>query len=168
MAKSRARDLTKEALWRRQLARHADSGHSVRGWCRRHGVKEAVFHWWRRELVRRDAEQVSAIRHGAIVQASGDRDHAAVQGSSARRVAEVQAGSFVPVRVTEDSARDDNGQIEIELTDGRRIRVTGTVNREMLTEVLAVLTACPLSQQVRSLQPGYAGSSRTAAERRVC
>jgi hypothetical protein len=72
-------------------------------------LKEAAFHWWRRELARRDAE--------------------------------VQAGSFVPVRVTEDSARDDNGQIEIELTDGRRIRVTGTVNRAMLTEVLAVLTS---------------------------
>ena len=107
MAKNRARDLTKEAAWRRRLARHADSGQSVRAWCRRHGLKEAAFHWWRRELARRDAE--------------------------------APASSFVPVHVTDDPARDGDGQIEIELTDGRRVRVTGTVNREMLTQVLGVL-----------------------------
>ena len=117
MAKSRARDLTKEAAWRRRLARHADSGQTVRAWCDRHGVKEATFHWWRRELTRRDAEQLPSVR----------------------RDAEAQANSFVPVHVTDDAARDGDGQIEIELTDGRRVRVTGTVNREMLTQVLDVL-----------------------------
>ena len=107
MAKSRARDLTKEAAWRRRLARHASSGQSVRAWCRRHRVKEAAFHWWRRELARRDAE--------------------------------AQAPSFLPVHVADDPARDGDGQIEIALADGRRVRVTGTVNREMLTQVLDVL-----------------------------
>ena len=117
MAKSRARDLTKEAAWRRRLARHADSGQSVRAWCRRHGVKEAVFHWWRRELARRDAEQPPSVR----------------------RDAEAQPTSFVPVCLTDDPGRDGDGQIEIDLRDGRRVRVTGTVNREMLTQVLDIL-----------------------------
>jgi len=70
-------------------------------------VPEAAFHWWRRELARRDAES--------------------------------QAMSFVPVHVTDDRARDGDGRIEIELTDGRRVRVMGTVDREMLTAVLDVL-----------------------------
>jgi transposase-like protein len=117
MAKSRARDLAKEAVWRRRLDRHADSGQTVRAWCRRHGVKEAVFHWWRRELARRNAEQAPSVH----------------------RDGEAQAGSFVPVHVTDGPARAGDGQIEIELTDGRRVRVTGTVNREMLTQVLDVL-----------------------------
>ena len=117
MAKSKARDLAKEAAWRRRLARHAESGQSIRGWCRRHRVKEAAFHWWRRELSRRDAEQPPSVRPDA----------------------EAQACSFVPVHVTDDSARNDDPHIEIVLTDGRRVRVTGTVNREMLTEVLDVL-----------------------------
>lgn len=117
MAKSRARDLTKEAVWRRRLDRHADSGQTVRAWCRRHGVKEAVFHWWRRELARRNAEQAPSVH----------------------RDAEVQATSFVPVHLTDDAAWSGDGQLEIELTDGRRVRVTGTVNREMLTQVLDVL-----------------------------
>ncbi len=107
MAKGRTRDLAKEAAWRRRLARHADSGQSVRTWCRRHRVKETVLHWWRRELARRDAE--------------------------------VRGSSFVPVKVIDDSVQDGPGQIDIEFTDGRRVRVTGTVNREMLTQVLDVL-----------------------------
>jgi len=117
MAERRARNLAKEAAWRRRLDRHAASGQSIRAWCRRHGVKEAGFHWWRRELARRDGEQAPSVR----------------------RDAEAQASSFVPVHVTDDPARDGDPQIEIVLTDGRRIRVTGTVDREMLTQVLDVL-----------------------------
>ena len=119
MAKNSARDLAKEALWRRRLARHADSGQTVRAWCRRHHVTEAAFHWWRRELARRDAEQLP----------------------SAQRDAEAQASSFVPVHVTEDPSPDGNSLIEIVQTDGRRVRVTGTVDREMLTRVLDVLAS---------------------------
>ena len=107
MGKSNARDLAKEAAWRRRLARQAESGQSIRAWCRRHRVTEAGFHWWRRELARRDAEE--------------------------------QVGSFVPVHVTDDPERNDNPEIEIVLTDGRSVRVTGTVNRQMLTEVLDIL-----------------------------
>jgi hypothetical protein len=70
-------------------------------------VKETAFHWWRRELTRRDAE--------------------------------AQASSFVPVHVIDDPLRDGDSPIEIVLTDGRRIRITGTVNRETLAEVLDVL-----------------------------
>jgi len=114
MAKHRARDLAKEAAWRKRLARHGKSGQSVRGWCRRHGVKETAFHWWRRELARRDAEQPSSVR----------------------REKRAQGPSFMPVHLADEPG---DGQIEIELTGGRRIRVTGTVNREMLTQVLNVL-----------------------------
>jgi hypothetical protein len=56
-----------------------------------------------------------------------------------RRGAETQGASFVPVRVTDAPARDGDPQIEIVLTDGRRVRLTGPVNRETLTEVLDVL-----------------------------
>lgn len=107
MAKRRARDLAKEATWRRRVDRQAASGQSVRAWCRRHRVKETAFHWWRRELARRNTE--------------------------------AQAPSFVPVQVIDDPSRDGAAPIEIVLTDGRRIRITGTVNRETLTEVLDVL-----------------------------
>jgi len=108
------RDLQKEAAWRRRLREQATSGQSVRGWCRRHRVTEAAFYWWRRELARRDAE-----------------------GSGA---------SFVPVHVTEASAGDGAASIgvgaasmEIVLTDGRRVRLSGPVDQQMLIAVLDAL-----------------------------
>jgi transposase-like protein len=107
MAKLAARDLQKEAAWRRRLSRHAQSGQSVRAWCRKHGVTETAFYWWRKELARRDAEKRNA--------------------------------AFVPVHVTEAPAWDDEARIEIVLTDGRRVRVTGAVNGPTLTAVLDAL-----------------------------
>lgn len=107
MAKGRARDQAKEAAWRRRLDRHAESGQSVRAWCRKHRLAKTAFYWWRRELTRRDAEK--------------------------------PATSFVPVHVIDGAARHGDSQIEIVLTDGRSVRITGTVNGAMLTEVLDVL-----------------------------
>jgi hypothetical protein len=86
MAKGAARDLQREAAWRRRLSRHAESGQSVRVWCRKHRVTETAFYWWRRELARRDAE--------------------------------TQSTSFVPVHVTESPAQDAAPQVEIVLTNG--------------------------------------------------
>ncbi len=101
------RDLKKEAFWRRRLDQQADSGLSVRAWCRKQGLKEAAFYWWRRQLARRKAGQ----------------------GES----------GFVPVQVTGDGPRGADPQIEIVLSDGRCVRLTGSVNRQTLADVLDVL-----------------------------
>jgi hypothetical protein len=57
----------------------------------------------------------------------------------ARREAERCEPAFVPVRVTEDAPAVASGPIEIVLTSGRRVRVSGPVDRQMLADVLAVL-----------------------------
>jgi len=54
------RDPAKESFWRQQVSGQADSGLSVRAFCRQHDLKEVSFYWWRRELVRRDAETQEA------------------------------------------------------------------------------------------------------------
>jgi hypothetical protein len=130
MAKGASRDLQKEAAWRRRLSRHGTSGQSVRAWCRKHRVTETAFHWWRRELARRDAE--------------------------------AQTTSFVPVHVTGEPAGSGGSQIEIVLADGRRIRVHGPVNRQMLTDVLGVLASTSPS----AVSSGSNGSDKL--ERRAC
>jgi hypothetical protein len=117
MAKRRRRDLAREAVWRRRLNQQANSEQSVRAWCRRHRVTETAFYWWRRELARRDAGRKRSVR----------------------RETKAQAHSFVPVQVVDPAARDGEQQIEIVLTDGRRVRVAGPVNREMLADVLDML-----------------------------
>ncbi len=55
MARGTRRDLKKEAFWRRVVRGQVGSGLSIRAWCRKHGVQESAFYWWRTRLGRRDA-----------------------------------------------------------------------------------------------------------------
>jgi len=52
------RDKSKELMWRRQVAAQAAGGLSIRAFCKARGISEQSFHWWRRELRRRDAQRV--------------------------------------------------------------------------------------------------------------
>jgi hypothetical protein len=61
----------------------------------------------------------------------------------ARRDAERCEPAFVPVQVTPERPANAGGRIEIVLAGGRRIRVSGPVDRRMLADVLAVLEAHP-------------------------
>lgn len=57
----------------------------------------------------------------------------------ARRNTEDSAASFVPVHVAEASTGDGSPSMEIVLTNGRRVRLTGPVDGQSLAEVLDVL-----------------------------
>jgi len=46
----------KEAYWREQIGVPAQSGLTVRAFCRRRGLAENLFYAWRRELAIRDRE----------------------------------------------------------------------------------------------------------------
>jgi len=126
MAQGKERDVNKEAAWRRVIRAQAVSGMSIRSWCRRHRVKEVSFYWWRRELARRSANGRPT---------SGRHAHG--------RNAKAPAGPFVPVHVADDVSGDGAAPIEIVLSGGRRVRITGPVNREALAAVLAVLEDRP-------------------------
>jgi transposase len=107
MASGAVRKRRTEQDWRRFVREQAGSGLSVAAWCRQQGLVEPTFHWWRRELVRRDAQRTKA--------------------------------TFVPVQVKPDGPAEPEGRIEIILAGGRRVRLTGSVDRQGLTDVLAVL-----------------------------
>ena len=47
------RDTAKEQFWRGAIGRQPGSGLSIRGYCRRHRLRETAFYFWRRELSRR-------------------------------------------------------------------------------------------------------------------
>jgi hypothetical protein len=108
--KAAVRYRMKESFWRRMIRRQAGSGLSIRGWCRKHRLKETAFYWWRTQLARRDAQRSKSKT------------------------------AFVPVRLAEDQAADTDGRIEIVLAGGRRLRVSGRVDRQALAEVLSVLS----------------------------
>ena len=119
MAGSRAkRDEGKERVWRGEIEGQARSGLSVRAYCRTHRLQETTFYFWRRELARRPP------------------------------------AAFVPVTVASETAGPGGatgpppegglgGRIEIVVGNGRRVRVTGPVDRQALADVLAVVEGRP-------------------------
>jgi desulfoferrodoxin (superoxide reductase-like protein) len=66
MARAKQRDPRKEAHWRMHLQRQQASGGTARAYCRLHGLAESAFHYWRREIARRD-RQNQAVDQAAFV-----------------------------------------------------------------------------------------------------
>jgi len=136
MAKHRMRNAKKESFWRSVLRRQASSGMSIRAWCRQEELSEAGFHWWRRELARREACGDRPLTAGS---AAARRRRKKYGAKSPRSDARASKAAFVPLRVARDSATSDDGRIEIALADGRCVRVFGTVDRQSLVDVLGIL-----------------------------
>jgi transposase len=114
MAKGKQRDGRREARWRGVLSEQEQSGLGVRAFCRMKGVRETAFYYWRRELQRRQAEQVQRGR---------DEPSAAPM--------------FVPVHLAEHDT--PSSPIEIVLPTGCRVHLTGPVDRQALVDVLTAL-----------------------------
>jgi transposase-like protein len=51
------RDPNPEKVWRQTLTRHAKSGLTAREFCRREGLHESAFYFWRRTIRERDTKQ---------------------------------------------------------------------------------------------------------------
>jgi hypothetical protein len=92
-------------------------GMTVRDYCALHQLAESSFHFWRREIAARDSEHQQ-------------RDEAKAEAA------------FVPVTLVESSSDADAG-IEIELRTGQRLRVRRGCDRQLLSEVVAVLEGRP-------------------------
>jgi hypothetical protein len=107
------RDLRLERTWRQHLQRQEASGQTARAYCRRHGLAETAFRYWRRTIADRDRE--------------------------ARRSAPVAA--FVPVTVVGPPAA--GSPIDIRLAGGHRVRVRAGCDRDLLAAVLGLLGGRP-------------------------
>lgn len=127
MANGKSRDWRREAYWRRIVRGQRGSGLTIRGFCRKSKLTESAFHFWRRELERRQAEGRQAEQE--------QRQRRATKSPRPPR-----EPAFVPVRVTEQPQPQVGGRIEIELSGGRRVHVTPPVDRQALADVLAVLS----------------------------
>ena len=117
------RDPAREKFWRRAIRDQQRSGLSVRDFCRREGLKDGAFRWWRQELPRRD--QGPSISH------RGERTDA--------------APAFLPVRVVDPEAVAPRpaSPIEIVLPTGPTVRVPFGFDPRTLGDVLAVLEGRP-------------------------
>jgi hypothetical protein len=119
MAKRTVRNRGKEAFWRDTLRKQGHSGLTIRVYCRKHHLGESLFYFWRRELAHRDS--VRKQRPFVAVRVRQE------DGESGRG----HGGVF--------RTKDVGGRLEIELAGGRRVSVSGPVDRQALRDVLAVL-----------------------------
>ena len=102
----------KARYWQKTIREAAQSGMSIREFCRRHRLKESQFYWWQHKL---KAGRLERMRGP-----SGNRAEA----------------SFALV-IDEPSAVDAG--IELVLGDGRRLRIHKGVDEETLRAVLAAV-----------------------------
>jgi hypothetical protein len=110
------RDAQKERYWQDIVQRQERSGESIKAYCRRVGVTESAFYWWRRELSRR------SVKH-----AVNEPAH--------------KAARFLPVKVAGDNKAD--GGLELRLGTGCVLYLRSGFDRQALADVLAVLEARP-------------------------
>ncbi len=120
MAHGKRRDGKLEAGWRKTLAGQARSGVTAREFCRREGLAESAFHFWKRELARRDAEQAAA-HHGG-------------RGREGRpgRARPAPVAALVPVMIASAHA----ASIELSLPRGVSVRVSAGCDEAMLRKHL--------------------------------
>ncbi len=57
MERRPACDKVKELFWRKALVRFAESGLSQSAFCKREGLNQNNFSWWKRTILERDAEK---------------------------------------------------------------------------------------------------------------
>jgi transposase len=125
MAQGKPRDRKRERLWRRHLREQQLSGLTARDFCSLHQLAESTFHFWRREIARRDDEQQQAT--------SAHREPA-----SDRLISRATEPAFVPVSLAAPP-RHAESAIDIRLSNGQRLRVRDGCDRQLLTDVVAVL-----------------------------
>jgi hypothetical protein len=115
----------KERLWRGIVRRHQQSHLPVRDFCQVEGLKVGNFHWWRRELKRRDQAKTTRLPNSAT------------KGSTESPVVPV----FLPVHVVDgDRVTSRHAPpIEIVLPTGPTVRVCAGFDPRTLGDVLAVL-----------------------------
>jgi hypothetical protein len=105
-------DKEKEQHWRKIIRQAALSDTSISEFCRRHGLKEEQFYWWRHKLRKRSKQ------------------------TNRRSGAKKNQASFA--LVSDANASSDAG-IEIVLGDGRRMRISKGVDEATLRAVLAAV-----------------------------
>jgi len=107
---AKGRDANREESWREILQRRAVSGMTVNAFCEQEGLKPSAYHYWQREIKRRDADR------------------------PAQRSTTAKVPALVPVQLVDDCR--EAAAVEIVVNNGYRIRVSPEATTEHLSRVL--------------------------------
>jgi len=127
----------REAHWRQALADWSRSGLSEVAFCRERGLSPSAFHWWKGELVRRDAARRSRSSSPSSAKAQEVKPKPALV---AVRVAE---GAVDRATVAPKANGGVEGAVEVVLMNGRRVRVGSGFDGELLAQVVRALEGTP-------------------------
>jgi transposase-like protein len=111
--KSKQTDVEKKRYWQRMVREATRSKLSIREFCRRNHMKESQYFWWQRKL-------------------NGSRRPKGLQKAGNKR----NGTSFA--LVSNDPEAMDAG-IELIFQDGRRLRISRSVDEQTLRSVLAAV-----------------------------
>ena len=127
----------KEAYWRKLLRRQQRSGQSIVQFCRQHGVSEAAFYHWKREIGRRDLQANGTTKVGRSpvrAKPSGSADANEVIGPR-----DSQPSPFVPLRLTAAAVTAEASSIELVHPRGHVLRIPAVFDEACLQQVLQLL-----------------------------
>ena len=111
---SKRRDPRREAFWHRTVRRGAKSGMTVAEFCASECLTASAYHYWQREIERRDAE------------------------SQEQKSVSAREPTFVPVQLLDD--RNCAAPVEIVAGNGYTIRVGETATTDHVQRVLRAVS----------------------------
>ena len=130
--KTRPRAGGRERFWRSAIRKRERSGLTIRAFCDREGLTESAYHFWRRELLKRD---------GAVDQPSSPRRRRVKADIEAQPVPTF--ASLTVGRASSDVAHlssvDGSMPIEIVVRGNVRVRVGRGFDPHTLDQVLRVM-----------------------------
>ena len=136
----------KERFWRDMVARFEADDCAAREFCRRHRLAESAFHFWRRELVRRDAQDAANFQNPHRP-ASADK---AVDAQDPRTLPNFNSSAndraatplFQSVVIRPAKRRDDDASctpIDLRLRGGHVLRIRAGFDAGTLRQLLQLL-----------------------------
>ena len=133
------RSRQKHGRWAREIARWQRSGESVRAFCRRRGLKEPSFYYWRRRLeaepARDGAASVGREASAASPMSSDSPGSAASPGEGAL---DVQGPAFAELRLPGERSAPAQ-VVELTLPSGQQLRIGDEVSGDHLQRVLTAV-----------------------------
>jgi hypothetical protein len=121
----------KEAYWRKLLRQQEKSGQSVLEFSRQHGLSEASFYHWKREIGRRDKQTSGTTKFGR----SQSREKASRNSRKKNAPRDSSTSLFIPLQLTSAAA----SAIELVHPRGHVLRIPAVFDEGCLQQVLHLL-----------------------------
>ena len=132
----------KERLWRDVLTRQAKAELTVREFCRREGLQESSFYFWKRTIAERDRESKTTTtkrrKRAKPTKRTSVKRRRKSSGTSSRSVPTGRRGTFLPVTVTREPFAPEPC-LEVISPEDWRVRVPSGVDPKSLAQVLDAL-----------------------------